>query len=181
MAAAAAPEHLARSAVADVGSGAGFPGVPVAIAVGGCRVTAIEANARRAAFLERVRAELGLDNFSVVRGRAESVGRDPAHRERYDIVLARAVAPLATLAELCMPLCRVGGELIAHKGRGAAGEVEAARRALRDTGGGPARVVEVDPRVVGPGADARLVVVPKIAPTPGRFPRRDGVPARRPL
>ena len=181
MAAAAGPERLARSEVVDVGSGAGFPGVPVAIAIGACRVTAIEASARKVAFLERVRAELGLENLSVVRGRAESVGRDPAHRERYDIALARAVAPLATLAELCMPLCRVGGELIAHKGRGAAGELEAARRALSETGGGRPSVVEVDPAVVGPGRDARLVVVPKIAPTPGRFPRREGVPSRRPL
>lgn len=165
--------------VVDVGSGAGFPGVVLAVARPALDVVLCEAHARKAAFLERAAAACGLKNVRVAAARAEDLGRQPAHREVYEVAAARAVAPLAVLLELTLPLVRVGGRVVAWKGPEAPAEVAAAGRALQVLGGGPPRTVPVRlPR----GAGARvLVVVDKVAPTPGTYPRRPGIPAKRPL
>lgn len=165
--------------VIDVGSGAGFPGIPLAIAVPGLEMVLCDAQAKRAAFLERAVRACGVENAAVVTGRAEELARRPAHRERYDVAAARAVAPLAVLLELTLPFVRVGGRLVAWKGPGAAAEIAAAGRALELLGGGPPRVVAVG--LPGAAGERRLVVVEKVAPTPAGYPRRPGVPAKRPL
>jgi len=163
----------------DVGSGAGFPGIPLKIAVPALRLVLLEATGRKAEFLQAVVQRLHLSGVEVINTRAEEAGQSPVHRERYDLALGRALAEMATLAELTLPLVRVGGTVIAQKGEDPAAEVEAARKAIAALGG---QVREVIPAAV-PGLDAAryLVVLEKVAPTPAKYPRRPGMPAKRPL
>ena len=155
----------------DVGTGAGFPGVPLAIARSDLRVTLVESVGKKVRFLEELIAALGLANVALVHGRAEDVGREPAHRERHDVAVARALPVLATNVELLLPLCRVGGEAVAYKGRIEA-ELAAGDRAARALGGEIARVVtmaELSLADVLPGRC--LVIAAKRRPTPARYPR----------
>jgi 16S rRNA (guanine527-N7)-methyltransferase len=141
------------------------------------RVTLLEANRKKAGFLERVVAELGL-NVRVIAGRAEEAAAGPPLREAYDIAAARAVAPLAVLAELTLPFLRIGGRAVLLKGPRIAHELVAARPAIETLGGAPAAVIEAGLR----GGEGRtIVVVTKEQRTPRGFPRRPGVPQRHPL
>jgi 16S rRNA (guanine527-N7)-methyltransferase len=165
--------------VIDIGSGAGFPGLPVKIVRPGLKLTLLEAHGRRAAFLEHLVGRLGLEDVTVVNGRAEELAHDPRHREAYDVALARAVAPLPALVELTLPFLRVGGLLAAPKGSRARREVNEAEAALKACGG----VVESVRPLDVPGAETppTLVIVRKTSSTPERFPRRSGIPAKRSL
>ncbi len=164
-----------EGAAVDVGSGAGVPGVPVAVLRPRLRVVLVEASRKKAGFLEIVVRELRLTNAAVLSARAEGLGRSPEHRERYDAATARAVAPLRVLVEYVLPLLRVGGVAALPKGTAAADETAAAAAALRLLGG----EAEVHP-LAWPQASA-VVLVRKVAPTPPGYPRRPGVPQRRPL
>lgn len=159
----------------DLGSGAGVPGIPIAILRPELRVVLADAARRKAAFLELTARELALDNVEVIHARAEDLGRDAAHREQYDVATARALAPVRVLAEYALPLVRLGGEAVLPKGRGAEDEVRAAARALQLLGGEAA--------VHSPRAEfcSPVVVVRKIASTPAAYPRRAGTPQRHPL
>ncbi len=181
LAAAVESDRLSRSSLLDVGSGAGLPGIPIAIAFPNCKVTLLEVTGKKVAFLQTVKRELGLANVTVAGGRAEGLAHDSSLREGFDIVVSRAVARLATVAELMLPFCRVDGVCVAYKGLGVEPELTAAASAIKATGGGDARVVEIDDVLVGGGGGARLVVIPKIGPTPVRYPRREGIPRKRPL
>jgi 16S rRNA (guanine527-N7)-methyltransferase len=161
--------------IMDIGSGAGIPGVAIGVACPAGNVVLVEASRKKAGFLEIVVRELSLLNAEVLNGRVESVGRTHAHRERYDAVTAQAVAPIAVLVELALPMLRVGGIAVFPKGAAAAAEVAAAARALRLLGG-EAHIHAAATRHTTP-----VVVVRKIAPTPPAYPRRPGVPSRRPL
>ena len=163
----------------DIGSGAGLPGLPVKILRPALTLTLLEASRKKSDFLERLIRRLELSDVRVIRGRAEELGHDPAHRQAYDLVLARAVAPLPTLVELALPFLRSGGWLAAPKGSRASREADAASKALALCGG---RVEHVE-RMGVPGVDVSptLVLVRKVAPTPDRFPRRTGIPRKRPL
>ncbi len=163
----------------DIGAGAGFPGLPLKIALPRMRLTVLESTGKKAAFLKHIVAELGLSGVDVVRGRAEEVGREPGLRESFDAALARAVAALPVLVEYALPLVRVGGVFVAQKGSELEDEVEAARGAITLLGGELAEIRAVD--VPGLDAPRHLVVVAKVAPTPDRYPRRPGIPAKRPL
>ncbi len=165
--------------VVDVGSGAGFPGLPLKIMLPEVRLTLIEATGKKAAFLEHMVKTLALADVEVLSARVENVGRQPEHREKYDLVLARAVAHLSVLAEYCLPLCRLGGRMIAQKGESAALEAQQATRAIRLLGGSEACVKPV--ALPGVWRDHHLVVVDKLAGTPEAYPRRVGVPSKRPL
>lgn len=179
-AAAALPAStLAGGRVLDVGSGAGFPGAPLKIAYPGIRMELLEATGKKAAFLRDLVDALGLPDVAVHQGRAEGLAWDPALRSAFDAVLARGVAKLATLAELTLPFLRFGGVLVAHKTESAADEIEEARTAVAALGGDG---VETLP-VAAPGLrDGRvLVVVRKTAETPEAYPRRAGMPGKRPL
>jgi 16S rRNA (guanine527-N7)-methyltransferase len=167
-----------RPRLLDIGSGAGFPGLPLRLAWPGLRLTLLEANTRRAAFLRDLTGELDLPDVEVVEGRAEAVARDPAHRDAYDLVVARAVAPLPVLVEYALPFLRDGGHLAASKGTAAAREVEEAGPALRELGG---RLVESTPFLPPGGMRQTFVLVRKEGATPDRYPRRVGIPAKRPL
>jgi 16S rRNA (guanine527-N7)-methyltransferase len=170
-------DHLAgvRSLV-DVGSGGGMPGLPVKISCPDLAVTLVEADGRRAAFLVHAAAQLGLD-VQVLAERAEITGRGPA-RESFDVAVCRALAPLPVLVELCLPLVRVGGRLLAMRGPLPEEDAAAAAPAIEILGGGPARVVPAPSPARERGV---VVVVPKLAPTPAAYPRRPGIPARRPI
>jgi 16S rRNA (guanine527-N7)-methyltransferase len=161
--------------LADLGSGGGVPGLPIAVLRPGLRVVLAEATRKKAAFLGVVVRELRLANVEVLAARAEDLGHDPAHRAGYDAVTAQAVAPLRVLVEYALPLLRLGGVAVLPKGRGAPDEVRAAARALGTLGGEAA--VHAPPA----GLCSPIVLVRKIAPTPDSYPRRAGVPQRRPL
>lgn len=163
----------------DVGSGAGFPGLPLKIARPELEVTLVEKNRKKAAFLRRAVAALELAGVRVLAVRAEEAGRDPEHRERYEYAAARAVAEIKVLAEYCLPLVRPGGLFLAYKGPDVGDELARAGGALRALNG---RVRETLEFALPAGGERRtLVVVVKTGPTPGRYPRRPGIPARRPL
>ncbi len=163
----------------DVGSGGGFPGLPVKIVLPDIRLVLLEATGKKAAFLHHITKKLGLEDIEIVTGRAEVVAHQPQYRQRFDIVLSRAVAPLATLAELCLPLCAIGGSFIAQKKGAADLELSQAAEAISILGGSPPEIKMVNLEEL---ADRRyLVVIKKIAPTSAKYPRRPGMPAKRPL
>jgi 16S rRNA (guanine527-N7)-methyltransferase len=168
--------------IADVGAGAGLPGLVLAVAVPGARVDLIEANARKCEFIERAVASAALTNTRTLPVRAEDWAREPAPvggREAYDLVSARAVGRLATLAELASPLLAADGALVAWKGRRDAGEEEELARAAEGLAMEPVEV-----RWVGPYAGSRnrhLHLIRKRGPTPERLPRRPGMAKKRPF
>ena len=170
---------LLQSPALDIGSGAGFPGLPIKIAHPDLRLTLLESNEKQAAFLERVTAELSLEGVSVVAARAEEAGRLPEHRAAYALVLARAVAPLRVLAELALPFLAIDGVLAAPKGSAAPREVREAQAALEELGG----TVEDTVRLKVPAQERAptLLIVRKTGETPERYPRRPGIPRKRPL
>jgi 16S rRNA (guanine527-N7)-methyltransferase len=163
----------------DVGAGAGFPGVPIKIARPETRLTLLEATGKKAAFLERLVARLGLEGVTVINGRAETLAHEPEHRESYKLALARAVAPLRTLVELTLPFLEVGGVLATPKGSGARREVAEAAEALKACGGAVELLRPLD--LPAPGPVPTLVLVRKVAHTPDNYPRRPGMPSKRPL
>jgi len=163
----------------DVGSGAGFPGLPLAIAYPSLAMVLLEATRKRATFLAHVVATLSLARVSVVNARAEHLARQDAHRDRYDLALARALAPLPVALELCLPFVRPGGRLILPRGSDLKAQLESGRAAAGELGArlSPAWPVELR----GVPAYRALVVAEKVAPTSLRYPRRTGVAAKRPL
>ncbi len=160
--------------VVDVGAGGGLPGIPLAIVLPEVRFALLEATGKKARFLEEAIAALALDNATVVNARAEDAGRDrERHREAYDVVLARALGPLAVLLELTVPLAKIGGHVLAIKGERAGDEIAAAREALHRL-----HCVVVETRRTPTGT---IVVIEKTRATPKIYPRRPGEPKRAPL
>ncbi len=163
----------------DVGTGAGFPGIPLAIVYPELKVTLVDSLNKRVDFLRDTACELPLDGADVRSGRAEDLAKDEQYRETFDITVSRAVAGLPVLCEYCLPFVRTGGIFIAYKGPDADGELESAENAISVLGGGSVRT---KPCVI-PGTDIRrtLIIIEKTSPTPGKYPRRAGIPAKRPL
>src|SRR2546428_714720 len=160
----------------DVGSGGGLPGLPLKIMVPRLEVTLVEADGRKAAFLTQACARLGLPGVRVVDRRAEDAAHDAGLREAFDVAVARALAPMPVLAELCLPFVRVGGRLLAQKTDRE--DFDRARRAIELLGG------SLDAVLPAPSKSRRsgtVVEVSKVRPTPSGFPRRPGVPGRKPL
>ncbi len=163
----------------DVGTGAGLPGLPLKIIFPSLSLVLLDATAKKADFLRCLVERLGLADVEVVTGRAEEVAHRTDYRERFDMVFSRAVAPLATLAELALPFSRIGGDFIAQKKGDITVELAGAEEAIRRLGG---RLREVRPVELAELADERkLVVISKVARTPEAYPRRTGIPAKRPL
>lgn len=163
----------------DVGTGAGFPGIPLKILFPDIALTLVESVKKKAAFLDHLVDCLGLDGVEVIAERAEVMAHDERYRERYDVVVSRGVADLATLAELTLPFCVVGGLFIAMKKGDIENEVMAADNAIHTLGGRLREERRVELKELG--EDRVLVVVDKLASTPGRYPRRAGIPKKRPL
>jgi 16S rRNA (guanine527-N7)-methyltransferase len=169
----------ASTRVIDVGAGAGFPGIPLKILQPEMRLTLVEATAKKASFIEHFVQVLGLQNVSVLTKRAEDAGQMPEHRESYDWVIARALAPMPTLAEYLLPFAKVGGSVLAQKGKDARQEVETAKTAFEKLGGELKEIIPVN--IPSLEEERYLVVVRKIVPTPATYPRRAGMPSKRPL
>lgn len=163
----------------DVGTGAGFPGLPLKIACPQIRLTLVEATGKKVMFLEHVVTVLKLDSVTVIKARAEAVGQDPAHREKYDWAVARAVAEMPTLAEYLLPLVKVGGKALALKGESAPAEAQTAEAAIALLGGHLSQLLPVE--LPGVAETRYLVVLDKVARTPAKYPRRAGVPRKAPL
>jgi len=162
----------------DVGAGAGFPGIPLKIVFPDLHLTLLETTGKKVQFLKHIVAELNLTDATAIQARAEDLGRDAHHREKYDVAIARAVANLATLSEYCLPFVRKGGIFIAQKGVDVEEEIRQAARAIKVLGG---CLREIVPAQL-PGLERRhIIVVEKIAATPDTFPRRAGTPQQKPI
>jgi 16S rRNA (guanine527-N7)-methyltransferase len=163
----------------DVGTGAGFPGLALAIAFPHLSVTLMEATAKKLAFIEHVVQTLALKNVTLVHARAEDAGQMPQHRAQYDIVTARAVARLPILLEYMLPMAKLNGFCIAMKGNTAETEIEDSKRALYVLGGEAKPLVEIELPTV---EDKHyLVTVEKIKKTPNTYPRKAGTPTKKPI
>jgi 16S rRNA (guanine527-N7)-methyltransferase len=163
----------------DIGTGAGFPGIPIKIIFPKMQLTLVESVGKKAEFCRHVVNILDLKRVEVVQDRAESLGQNPSYREQYDWAVARAVAILPVLAEYLLPLVRVGGSMLAMKGESGPVEAHTAERALRVLGGHLRQLLPV--ALPGVAEERYLVVIDKVAATPKGYPRNVGVPARRPL
>ena len=167
------------STVVDVGSGAGFPGLPLKLAFPDLQVDLVESVGKKTAFLDHTVAVLGLEGVRVHTGRAEALGRDPEFRDGFDLALVRGVARLSLLLEYALPFCRVGGKVVALKHGGLESEIAEAEFALSELGG---RHGGVFPVLLDGLTDNRVAAAfEKVTPTPDRYPRRVGIPAKRPL
>ncbi len=172
-------EQSKRLRLLDVGSGAGFPGLPLQIAFPDWQVTLLEATGKKVRFLETVIASLELRQARAIQGRAEELAHDPQQRARYDLVTARGLAALPTLLEYCLPFCRPGGLVIAPKKGDITEEVEQGQRAAALLGG---RFIETRPFSLPGLEDQRaLVIFQATRSTPAQYPRRAGRPAKEPL
>jgi len=165
--------------VIDVGTGAGFPGVPLKILWPDVKLVLLDSTAKKASFLHHLKQKLGLDDVEIVVGRAEEVAHETQYREKFDVVLSRGVARLPTLLELTLPFCAVGGVLIAQRKGDTESAISGAGKAISTLGGGLREAKRIK---LTEFTDGRyLLVVDKVSPTPEQYPRRPGIPAKRPL
>ena len=165
--------------IIDVGTGAGFPGIPVKIACPDVEMTLLDSLQKRIGFLEEVGSQLHLSGVIYVHSRAEDGGQNPDYREQFDLCVSRAVANLAVLAEFCLPFVKVGGRLAALKGPDALREIEEAQGALKKLGGKVAEVMDVE--IPFTDLQHKLVIIEKTAPTPKAYPRKAGKINKNPL
>ncbi|MHB0998711.1 MAG: 16S rRNA (guanine(527)-N(7))-methyltransferase RsmG [Armatimonadota bacterium] len=163
----------------DIGTGAGFPGIPLKIVCPDMKVILLDSMRKRLSFLEAVSQELGLSDVATLHARAEDAAKDKVHRDKYDFAVSRAVARLNTLVELCLPFCRVGGRFISYKGPESGPEIEESAGAVRLLGG----VKEKVGQLMLPHSDIQrtLIVIKKIRPAPSGYPRQAGLPEREPI
>jgi len=173
----AEPEAAPR--MIDIGTGGGFPGIPAAIALPNATVTLLDATQKKIRFLQDLTASLALPHVSGVSDRAESLGQHPSHRATYDWALLRAVAAANVCAEYALPLLKLNGTAILHRGQWTAAEEDDLNRALKTLGG---KLIATNP-VTTPLSHNQhhYLQIQKVAPTPDRFPRAIGIPKQRPL
>lgn len=165
--------------VIDVGTGAGFPGLPIKLWRDDIELTLMDSLNKRINFLKEVISALGIDRVSTVHSRAEELGRNQGHREKYDICVSRAVANLASLTELCMPFVKVGGYFISLKGPKASEEADEAKRAIELLGGELIDIVNYN--IDKTDLEHKLVIIKKVRPAEKRFPRNAPKPIKEPL
>lgn len=163
----------------DVGTGAGFPGLPLKILYPNLQLTLVESVGKKAMFCQHIARILGLEGVDVIQARAETLGQHPKHREAYDWAVARAVANMNVLGEFLLPLVKIGGTMLAQKGESGPAEAQSSEGAMNLLGGKLKQVVQVN--LPGVADDRFLVLVEKTAATPPKYPRKPGVPAKQPL
>ena len=163
----------------DVGTGAGFPGIPLKILYPDCKVTLMDSLNKRITFLDEVIRSLNLSNIDTIHSRAEDLGHNPSYREMYDFVVSRAVANLSSLSEYCLPFAKVGGYFISYKSEKASEELSLAKNAIFLCGG----AVKEEVSFVLPDTDLKrtLVVIEKRQNTSRQYPRKAGLPTKKPL
>ncbi len=163
----------------DVGTGAGFPGIPLKILYPNLKLTLVESVGKKAMFCQHIVRALGLEHVEVIQSRAEDLGQDVNHREKYDWAVGRAVANLNVLSEYLIPLVHVGGTMLAQKGESGPAEAQSAEKAMKLLGGKLKQLIPVN--LPGVADDRYLILVDKVAATPPKYPRKPGVPAKQPL
>ncbi len=168
------PHHLV-----DIGTGAGFPGLPLKILYPQLKVTLVESVGKKAMFCQHIVRVLSLDGVNVIHARAEDLGHMPEHREQYDWAVARAVASMNILAEYLLPFVKVGGTMLAQKGESGPAEAQSAEKAMKLLGGKLQQIVPVN--LPGVADDRFLVLVHKSAATPPKYPRKAGMATKQPL
>lgn len=167
------------ASVADIGCGAGFPGLPLKLARDDIKLTLLDSLAKRINFLNAVVSETALSSVECVHSRAEDAGQNKEYRERFDVAVSRAVANLTTLAEYCLPFVKVGGVFVALKGPLADEELAAAKKAIRLLGG--ELMPTIDCHVPFTDLNHKIVIIKKVAKCPKGYPRKAGTPAKKPL
>lgn len=165
--------------VIDIGTGAGFPGLPLKIICPTIQLTLVDSVGKKVDFCNHIVKTLGMEGVAVIQERAENIGKKSNYREKFDWAIARAVASMSILAEYLLPLVCVGGSMLAMKGESAPAEAQSAEHAIRVLGGHLNRLVPV--LLPGVVEERYLVVVDKVAASPQKYPRRVGVPGKRPL
>ena len=167
------------SIVVDVGTGAGFPGIPLSIMNPTLKITLVDSLNKRLIFLQEVINELDLKNVELVHARAEEFGRNKKYREKFDVATSRAVANLATLSEYLLPLVKINGKAISMKAGNASQEIEDAKKAIKTLGGNINNIEEFNL----PQSDIgrTIIIIDKIKETPGKYPRKPGTPSKEPI
>ena len=173
------PEYEKAESIIDVGTGGGFPGIPLAVFSPDKHFTLLDSLNKRLRIIGELSEELGIRNISLVHGRAEDMGRSKEHREKYDLCVSRAVSNLATLTEYCLPFIRTGGYFMAYKGPGVEEEIKEAEFAIKRLGGEIADIRET--RMEEYGLDHRILIIRKVKNTPKAYPRKAGTPLKEPL
>lgn len=172
-------EYREANRILDLGTGAGFPGVPLAVYSPDKELVLVDSVGKKLKAVEAETDAIGLTNVTFVHGRAEDLARDPDFRESFDLCVSRAVAALPVLLEYCLPFIRVGGSLLSYKGPGYREEIDASAKALRKLGG---EIADVRKAELEDGElDHYIVVVRKVSPTPKTYPRKAGTPSKQPL
>jgi len=168
------PNHLI-----DVGTGAGFPGIPLKILYPNLKLTLVESVGKKAMFCQHIASVLEFEHVEILQARAEDLGQNSQHREKYEWAVARAVANLNVLSEYLLPLVKVGGRMLTQKGESGPAEAQSAEKAMELLGGKLKQLIPVN--LPGVADDRYLVVVDKVAATPPKYPRKPGVPGKMPL
>ncbi|MDY3767521.1 MAG: 16S rRNA (guanine(527)-N(7))-methyltransferase RsmG [Lachnospiraceae bacterium] len=169
-------EHIC---VLDVGTGAGFPGIPLKIMFPEWEIVLLDSLNKRIKFLDEAIAQLGLEKIRTIHGRAEDFAKKQEYREQFDLVVSRAVANLASLSEYCLPYVREGGKFVSYKAANADAELDESGKAIDILGGKIDKVEKF--QIPDTDMDRTLVVVKKIRKTPGKYPRKAGMPGKEPL
>ena len=167
--------------IADIGCGAGFPTLPVAILRPDVKIFAVDSTAKRIGYVAETARLLGLENVDAKAMRAEDGGKDPLYREKFDVVTARAVAEMRILSELCLPYVKVGGQFMAMKGKNAEFELSGAKKAISLLGGRDVKVEEISLKGFGEELTHPLIIVAKKEKTPGNYPRPYAQICKKPL
>ena len=176
-------EFRKAGSIIDIGSGGGFPGVPLAIMFPEKEFVLMDSSGKRIKIVDEITSLIGISNVRTIHGRAEELGRKEEYREQFDLCVSRAVASMATLSEYCIPFVKIGGAFIAYKGPGSDEEISASVKAIGTLGGKISRIEEAgDTIFYAPGNEGhRLVCISKESPTPPKYPRGGGKPSKKPL